>query len=254
MTTPQDHTQMTYDVTNLNYEDFLNTVTDDELLTICNLSEYMDEPTRYDVLDFGRMPAYLYFILLREMLLVDKVSPRAKSIRMVLKLGHDTDDEITEELFYESRAGLRYDISLIKHASFYKQMEYLIQSETVEDMVEDAVREVSLTHNQYIGAFYLGFISQLEPDEYTVVNDIYTVVDLEVSINRLVDDIHFNMCLMDIYSILFMKEYYESTYDMSPVDRIIQSPIQNIPQYPSVKKCYFNYDETVSRRKSLKWM
>ncbi len=231
---------ITYDLITLNYEDFIKTATIEQLIAICKSVDISAQSRSKDsYMGWNCTPGNVYSFLLKEMITADRESSICKQMRMAMKLGDgEGERETIKDIMAANTASAHIPERLIGGYGLYRRIEWMVCCDTI-DMIYDRVRgKPSKGAIKAVQALFLGFIRQLEPDEYVSIDDYYTVFNLEQSIKRLVDGLNFNMCLMDIYSILFMKDYLRYNNKIF-VQRIIESDIEEIPPYERTKKSYF---------------
>ncbi len=232
-----------YNLINLNFEDFLDSITTDELIMLYQATARGDVADRESFLRWNCLPAYIYTFLLCDMILTETESNHAKKARMVLKLAEPKRGVIVD--MYNTHYMYGETSEQMKEYPLHNRIEILVHRKTIHELVESLLTDDVSPTPLYISTLYLGFISQLNSDDYRVVEGVYKVLDLKKSLNRLLDSINFTTCLLDIYSILFMQSYLGlAGTEMAAIDYILKSPIQDLPPYSKTKQSFFKPDES----------
>ncbi len=236
-------TEVVHALCSMNLEEFKNSVTLEQLMVVCKLSKDYNiaNRNRRDFFCWDLNPALVYSFLLNEHLSATPTSKLSKQMRMISKLsGENTDSPIKRDIYEAS-----YDPTHIprrlkfQSSTVYERIEWLTYN-VIDSLYYRIIHNKVVEDVQVIQTLYLGFINQLEPDEYTVTDDVYTILNLKKSVERLTDSLHFNMGLIDIYSILFVKDYISPYFQYKEaVEPIITAPIKEIPSYSKAKRSYF---------------
>ncbi len=249
MSDKQIASKLIYDLCTLSFEEFLNCATDEQLAVLRKISTIhnrsRESKSEYNRFDYP--PLYIYSYLLNERILSTPESKLNKRIKMFSALYDDKNEfplqkalrgvlfhptfrpsEIESDLLYHTMEWLTYELPY----SIHFQIGEIPESSCVEA----------------VQAFFLGFIRQLEPDEYTVEDGVYTVLNIEKSVDRLLETLDFDMCLLDIYSILLLKHYVNPFLCNQEAikrlfDTVFKVPIKEIPLYSREKQSYFEFNE-----------
>ncbi len=256
MSTRQTTNKIIYGLTTLSFEEFTSRFTVEEIIATCEFSikHNGDGKSKGGYVYWGLPPLMIYALLLLERLKSEPESKLNKKINMLQTLGGDIDTKSIYEALYINSFSPLYLPEEIEANDLYQYMEFLTYEHAsyLEDRIE---ADPTCLCAKSIQALYLGFIRQLEPNEYTVNDGIYEVLDMEHSLNRLLKALDFDMCLFDLYSVLLMKHYIKpwlaSRSNIHAIralyDTVIKVPLEEVSLYSREKQSYFEFNEELGQ-------